>query len=201
MSINDKIKIIEENKDKNYTLVSPTIIKKGVKLIDSYKTLDLYEKMDTNTEKITEEKIVNLISNAKSNDVEVDDYLSLSLIFCGDYDDFIKHNGSFIDFLKDYKEQIVALYKYVVGSEQRHFFVGIAQSETVYNYDYLYLNFSKLLESFDNNNISYEIDTTEDRLSSMYRDDKITRFRISYTPKKELESEKGHQLRKVKKDN
>ena len=34
----------------------------------------------------------------------------------------------------------------------------------------------------------------------MYRDDTATRFAISYSPKKEIESEKGHQLKKIKRE-
>ena len=53
----------------------------------------------------------------------------------------------------------------------------------------------------EKNNVKYEIDTTEDRFTpALYRDDTATRFAISYSPKKEIESEKGHQLKKIKRE-
>ena len=64
-----------------------------------------------------------------------------------------------------------------------------------------YLNLAKLLEEFEKNNVKYKIDITEDRYTpSSYRDDAATRFVISYSPKKDIESEKGQQLKKVKKE-
>ena len=106
-----------------------------------------------------------------------------------------------IDFIMKNKERIVSVYRYVKNTVQREFFVGFAQSETIYNYGYLYLSLAKLLEEFEKNNVKYEIDTTLDRfVPAMYRDDTATRFVISYSPKKEIESEKGHQLKKVRKE-
>ena len=109
--------------------------------------------------------------------------------------------GSPIDFIMKNKERIVAVYRYVKSTEQRKFFVGFAQSETIYNYGYLYLSLAKLLEEFEKIDVKYEIDTTLDRFNpALYRDDTATRFVISYSPKKEIESEKGHQLNKVRKE-
>ena len=80
-------------------------------------------------------------------------------------------------------------------------FVGFSQSKTLYNYGYLYLNLETLLDEFEKNNIKYKIDSTEDRfIPAMYRDEKITNFVISYNPKKEIENEEGHQLKKVRKE-
>ena len=100
------------------------------------------------------------------------------------------------------KKRIVAVYRYVKSTEQREFFVGFAQSETIYNYGYLYLSLTKLLEELAKIDVKYEIDTTTvDRFApAMYRDDTATRFVISYSPEKEIESEKGHQLNKVRKE-
>lgn len=144
--------------------------------------------------------MVNLISNANNNNEETKDYLNFNLVFCGDFDDLPNDIGSLIDFIMKNKEKIVAVYRYVKSTEQRQFFVGFAQSGTIYNYGYLYLSLAKLLEEFEKNNVKYEIDTTVDRyVPAIYRDDTSTRFVISYSPKKEIESEKGHQLKKVKK--
>lgn len=151
--------------------------------------------------KFAEKEIVNLISSANYNDKEAKDYLNFNLIFCGDFDDLPNDMRSPIDFIMKNKERIVAVYRYVKSTEQREFFVGFAQSETIYNYGYLYLSLAKLLEEFEKNNVKYEIDTTQDRFTpALYRDDAATRFAISYSPKKEIESEKGHQLKKVRKE-
>ena len=201
MTLEEKAKFIEESKEKNYLFISPRIIKGGATLVDSYEALELYESMDENTKKFAEKEIVNLISNANYNDKEVNKYLKFNLIFCGDFDDLPNDMGNPIDFIMNNKERIVAVYRYVKSTEQREFFVGFAQSETIYNYGYLYLSLAKLLEQFEKNNVKCEIDTTVDRYApAMYRDDTATNFVISYSPKKEIESEKGQQLKKVRKD-
>ena len=201
MTLEEKAKFIEKSKEKNYLFISPRIIRGGATLVGSYETLELYESMDENTKKFAEKEIVNLISNANYNDKEVNKYLKFNLIFCGDFDDLPNDMGNPIDFIMNNKERIVAVYRYVKSTEQREFFVGFAQSETIYNYGYLYLSLAKLLEQFEKNNVKCEIDTTVDRYApAMYRDDTATNFVISYSPKKEIESEKGQQLKKVRKD-
>ncbi len=201
MTLEEKAKFIEESKEKNYLFISPKIIKGGATLVESYEELKLYENMDENTKKIAEKEIVNLISNANYSNEEASNYLNFNLVFCGDFDDLPDDMGSPIDFIMKNKERIVAVYRYVKSTEERDFFVGFAQSETIDNYGYLYLSLAKLLEEFEKNNVKYEIDTTEDRFTpALYRDDTATRFVINYSHKKEIESEKGHQLKKVRKD-
>lgn len=201
MTLEEKAKFIEKSKEKKYLIISPRVIQGGATLVGSYEALELYESMDENTKKFAEKEIVNLISNAKYNDKEAKDYLNFKLIFCGDFDNLPNDMGNPIDFIINNKERIVAVYRYVKSTEQREFFVGFAQSKTIYNYGYLYLSLTKLLEEFEKNDVKYEIDTTVDRFApAMYRDDSATRFVISYSPKKEMESEKVHQLKKVKKE-
>ena len=201
MTLEEKVKFIKESKEKNYLFISPRIIRGGARLVDSYVTLELYENMDINTEIFAEKEIVNLISNANYNDTEEKAPLDFNLVFCGDFDDLPNNMGSPIEFIMENKERIVAIYKYVKSTEQREFFIGFAQSETIYKYGYLYLNLAKLLEEFEKNNVKYKIDITEDRYTpSSYRDDAATRFVISYSPKKDIESEKGQQLKKIKKE-
>lgn len=201
MTLEEKAKFIEESKEKNYLFISPKIIKGGATLVGSYEALELYENMDDNTIKFAEKKIVNLISSANYSNEEASNYLNFNLLFCGEFDDLPDDMGSPIDFIMKNKERIVAVYRYVKSTEQREFFVGFAQSETIYNYGYLYLSLAKLLEEFEKNDVKYEIDTTLDRFTpALYRDDTATRFVISYSPEKEIESEKGHQLKKVRKE-
>lgn len=201
MTLEEKAKFIEESKEKNYLFISPKIIKGGATLVGSYEALELYENMDDNTIKFAEKEIVNLISSANYSNEEASNYLNFNLVFCGDFDDLPDDMGSPIDFIMKNKERIVAVYRYVKNTVQREFFVGFAQSETIYNYGYLYLSLAKLLEEFEKNNVKYEIDTTVDRFTpALYRDDTATRFLVSYSPKKEIKSGKGHQLKKVRKE-
>ena len=201
MTLEEKAKFIEKSKEKNYLFISPRIIQGGATLVGSYEELELYENMDENTKKFAEKEIVNLISDANYKDKEVDKYLNLTLIFCGDYDDLPNKIGNINKFITNNKERMVAVYRYVKSTERREFFVGFSQSETIYKYGYLYLNLAKLLEEFEKNNVKYEIDTTVDRFTpSIYIDDINTRFKISYNPKKEIQSEKEPQLKKVRKE-
>ena len=200
MTLEEKAKFIEESKEKNYLFISPRTIQGGATLVGSYEALELYESMDENTKKFAEKEIVNLISNANYKNEEAKSYLSFNLIFCGGFNDLPNDMGNTTDFIINNKERIVAVYRYVKGTEERDFFVGFAQTETIYKYGYLYLSLAKLLEEFDKYNIKYEIDTTVDRYTpSLYGDNTSTKFVISYSPKKELESTKGQLLKKVKK--
>ncbi len=187
--------------EKNYLYISPSIIKGGARLISNYDTLKLYENIDDNTSKFAKKEIVNLISKTNYNNEEAKRYLNFNLIFCGDFDDLPNNMGSPIDFIMNNKERIVAVYKYVKDTEQREFFIGFSQTETIYKYGYLYLSLAKLLEEFNKNKVKYEIDTTVDKnTSSFYRDDTSTKFVISYSLENKLESEKGNQLKKVRKE-
>lgn len=200
MTLEEKVKFIEESKEKNYLFISPKIIQGGAKLVSSYETLELYENIDENTKKFVEKEIANLISNANYNNKEEKNYLNFNLVFCGDFDDLPNKIGNLIDFIMENKERLVAVYRYVKSTKEKGFFAGFTQSETIYNYGYLYLSLTKLLEEFEKNNVKYEIDTIEDRFTpALYIDDTATRFAISYSPTKEIESEKGHQLKKIKK--
>lgn len=188
MTLEEKEKFIEESKEKNYLLISPKFIEGGATLVGSYKDLELYENMEYNTIKFAEKEIGNLISSANYNNEEVTSYLNFDLIFCGDFDDLPNDIDSLADFIMKNKERFVAVYRYVKSTKQRELFIGFAQSETVYNYGYLYLSLTKLLEEFEKNNVKYDIiDTSEDRFTpALYRNGTSTGFVISYSPKNKL---------------
>lgn len=195
MTLEEKIKFIEESKNKNYLYISPKIIQGGAQLVGSFDTLELYENMDENTKKFADKEIIDLISNANYNDKEIKKYLNFNLVFCGTYSDLPDNLGSFTDFIMNNKEKIVVVYRYVKSTEENEFFVGFAQSETIYNYGYLYLSLAKLLEELEKNNIKFEIDTTRDNFTpAMYRDDTATKFVISYSPKKEKTRQKKKEV-------
>ncbi|MEE3342584.1 MAG: hypothetical protein VZS44_00655 [Bacilli bacterium] len=202
MNIEDEVRFIEKAKNKEYLLLSPRGIRGGVKLVNNYKTMELYKNMDRNTIEFANIEIVNLISKANYDKEEARRDLKLKLVFDGDYDDLPEDMNNPIDIIMAVKDRIVAVYDYVESTEEREFFVGFSQTETIYNYGHLYLNFAILLEEFDQNNIKYNIDITKDmHTRSIYRDDSVTNFVISYNPKKELEEEKGYQLKKEIKNN
>lgn len=201
MTLEEKIKFIEDSRYKNYLYISPRIIQGGATLVGNYETLELYERMDENTLKFAENEISNLVSKANYNNEETKNHLNFKLIFCGDFEDLPKNVGSFIDFIMSNKEKIVAVYRYVKDTEQRNFFIGFSQTETIFKYGYIYLSLEKLLKEFENNDIKYEIDTIVDRYTpSVYRDDTATKFVISYSPKKDLKNNNGYQLKKTKKE-
>ncbi len=200
MTLEEKIENIKENKAKNYLVISPKIIRGGAKLVDSYETLRLYQSMDENTQKFAEEKIVDLISNAEGK--EIQERMTFHLIFCGDFDDldWPDEIDSPSDYIMRNKDKIVAVFRYVKSTEQRKSFIDFEQMETIYKYDYIYLDLAKLLEEFDKHNIKYEIDTTEDRyIPAMYKDETATKFLISYSPDKENKKGKASQLKRIKK--
>lgn len=183
-----KEKFMSENEDKNYLLISPRMVQGGITLVNNYETLKLYESMDDNTIKFAEKKINNLVSTAISNDKEAKDYLTFQLIFCGDFDELSDDMCSFEEFINSYKERIVAVYRYVQKVKHKELFVGFSQSETTYDYGYIYLNLARLLEELDKASVEYQIDTDNNRFN-LYKQDNSTKFIISYNPKCEMKDE------------
>ena len=192
MTLEEKINFINENKNKYYLFVSPRRIQGGAVLVNSYATLNMYDKMDENTEKFAEEEIVNLVSSA-NNDNSASVELAFNLIFCGTFEDVDKSNcKGFDDFLLKNKDKIVAVYKYVKNSYQRNYFIGFNQSETVYNYGYIYINLKKLLDLFEQNNISYEINNSYNPYNPyIQKDEHATNFIFTYSKNKKLQKTKG----------
>lgn len=181
MTLEEKISFIEENKNKKYLYVSPRIIQGGANLVRDYETLELYENMDENTMKFAEREIVNLVSGA-NNSQEANKDLEFNLVFCGGFDDLPNPLGNHIDFIKNNKEKMVAVYRYLKGAQVGAYFRGIPQ--TIYNYDYVYLNFQLLLEEFKKNNIECSIDLNINNVSHLYND-ATTRLMIQYNPNKD----------------
>ena len=87
MTLQEKIKFIEQEKRKKYLYISPEITQSGARLIGSDESLELYEKMEENTLKFAEKEITNLIIKANRNNGEAKDYLKFDLLFCGGFDD------------------------------------------------------------------------------------------------------------------
>lgn len=185
MTLEEKIKFIKKCEDENNLFISPNIIQGGAILVDSFETLKLYNNMSINTDKFIEE----LLQKFKyRSDSQVIDF---SLVFCGDFEDLPNKRVDFIDFIKDNRDRIIIVYKFIKSVEKRDIFCGFNQFELVKNYDYIYLNFSQMLDGFEKNDIEFNID---------YNDcnDSFTRFIICYNPKKEIDN--GYQFKKVRKE-
>ncbi len=194
MTLEEKAKFIIEREKNNYMFISPRFIQGGATLVNSYRTLQMYESMDENTKKFAKEEIFNLILRANYSNKTEKNYLDFDLIYCGDSDDLLHNRDNNIDFIMNNRDSIVAVYRYVKSAYQS--FIDLVKSDTIYSYDYLYLSLATLLKAFEENNVKYEIGTIYDRFVPDC-EDHSTRFVISYNPKKEIESERGHQLKKV----
>lgn len=194
MTLEEKAKFIIERQKNNYMFISPRFIQGGATLVNSYKTLQLYEHMDENTEKFAEEEIFNLILKANYSNETEKNYLDFDLIYCGDSDDLLHNRDNNIDFIMNNRDSIVAVYRYAKSADRS--FIDLVKSDTIYSYDYLYLSLTKLLDEFEQNNVKYEIGTIYDRFVPDC-EDHSTRFVISYCPTKEIESERGNQFKKV----
>lgn len=188
MNIDDKIKRIQENQEKNYVYVSPRMFTNGARLATNLESLNLFDNMNENTKNFAEDKIVNLISSANINNQEISEELRFNLIFQGTIFDLPDDLGNPIDFILNNRERIVAIYKYVESTEEREFYLKYPRTETFYNYGYLYISLDELLKEFEEKGISYKIDAKDDMhgyMRTAYRDDTETKFVISYNPKKE----------------
>ena len=92
-----------------------------------------------------------------------------------------------------YTEDANHYYRYVKNSYQRNFFVGFSQTETVYNYGYIYINLAKLLDLFEQNDISYDISNSYNPYTQ--RDENITNFIFTYSKNKKLQKNKKDGIR------
>ena len=199
MMVEDKPWEINDFKDLKYLYISPRIIQNGAKLVNDEESLELYKKIEENTIKFAEKLIVDLASSAYYKRQEVEDYLKLKLIFCGDFDDLADKSLNSIDLIFDNKDKIIALYNYAKNSEFKHFFECFPQTETINDHGYIYISFSRLLEEFDKNNIDYEIDINVDRYASLLNKDAMsTIFVIKYNPIKENKNDESIKLKKEK---
>ena len=182
MTIEEKIKLLEERKKENRLFFSPRMISGGAHIVYDYDSLELYENMDEATNTFAEKEIVNLISKAKERNQEAHKILKLNLIFDGDFDDLPEDLSNPIEYILNNKDKFIAVYKYIKDVEEREFFLGFNRVEKTNKYGYIYLNYSKLFSIFEQNNINYEIDLNVNNYNS---GDQETNFILSYNPLKE----------------
>lgn len=179
MSLNETIQQVQ---GQSYLWLSPKGIRGGISLVDSYEKLLLYEKMDENTATFAEKMARSLSDKEKR--------LDFGLVFRGTFKD-VMGNAFTTDFLKKNSERIIAVYQYVSGVKREDVFVGYSRPEITCNYECLYLNFKTLLEVFERNNITLELDSTRDQA---FLDEESTRFIIRRNLQKDFDGEKGQQF-------
>ena len=187
MTLEEKIAFINSEKEKNYLYISPRRIHGGANLVHDYDSLALYENMDHNTKGFAERKITSLRTISRILFGDVSENLELYLIFCGDFDDLPDKKMSYTDFVREYKDKIVAVSKHLENVEKRNYFMNFPQSDYIHHYGYTYLNFAELLKIFNENNVGWMIDNTIDR--SIYNDEDVTKFKITYNPINEMDND------------
>ena len=199
MTLEERKRMIKELSKKYNIYISPRMIQRGMGLVHDSDSLTLFEKMDENTRLFAEKTILDLYSSSKRNDDEAQSHLGVSLVFDGDFSEFLENIGPIEDFIINNKDRFIAIYKYVESTEERTDYIGFYHKETIYNYGSIYLNFAKLLDFFDENDITYRIDLSIDRYTpSAFRDDTITNFVLKYNPKKELDEQEEQIIRRGK---
>ena len=175
MTLEEKVNIIKENKNKKYLYISPRIINGGANLINNYDTLELYQNMDENTSKFAEKAMVDLMS--QTDDDMVKDYLNLNLVFCGDFNDLPEGSINFNNFMLNNIDKIVAIYNCLPDLNQKN---NLAETKKIY------LSLAKLLEIFKENNIEWKIDESINKSGPyIIHNNPTTKFSISYYSKKE----------------
>ncbi len=199
MTLDERKRRIMELRNKFNIYISPRMIQRGTSLVHDSDSLTLFEKMDENTRQFAEKTILDLYSASRGNENEAQSLLKVSLVFDGDFSEFMDKIGPIEDFIINNKEKFIAVYKYVKSTEEITDYIGFFHTETIYNYGSIYLNFAKLLDFFDENDITYRIDLSIDRYTpSASRDDTITNFVLKYNPKKELDEQEEQIIRRGK---
>lgn len=190
MNIEEKIKLMKDNKEKNYCFLSPFFIQKEATIGDTKDTIDLYINMEDNTKKFADNIITDFIIDAAELGIGKDSSINLKLAYAGDWNDYPDNISEFPDFIIKNKDKIVAIYKYVNSVRTEDYFFLYPRTYSSNNYAYLYFNLGTLLTLFDQNNIDYEIATTIDRsIPSLQRNDEYTQFILHYNPLKEIDNQ------------
>ena len=131
-----------------------------------------------------------MISFANYNDGNIINRFDFHLVFCGTWDDLGENIGNNVDVINDNKEKIVAIFRFTKMGRPSDYYNDFLQ------YDYVYLNYIKLLELFEKNNITLEINPNDNNYN-YDMDNNVTYFIATYCPNKEIKKdneENGKQL-------
>ena len=171
-------KIVEEEKGKNYVLISPSVLSYDVSLVRNATTANLFAAKDFYTEYLANEIITDLTVNSsiKERDLTLD--LDLKLFYDDKYDSFPKDMNSPVEMIEYNKDKIIALQRTVLGYQRKPSYVYRNESYDEPIYEYHFVNFKMLLDKFAEKGIKYEIDIPQigDR-----RDEEFTTFHLTYT--------------------
>ena len=160
-----------------YSYISPISIRTGVEIEKG-----LLKDMKENTEKFI------------CNEVSPNNSFVLKLIFRGSLSELPENLSEFPEFVMNNKEKIIALYKYVTGSNRRWKFYGYPYEETDVEYNYIYVDFATIINVFELNGYTCEITEPIKSSQSIYNDALETRFVVS---KKLVEEEGPKRVRKI----
>ena len=130
MTLEERKRMIKELSKKYNIYISPRMIQRGMGLVHDSDSLTLFEKMDENTRLFAEKTILDLCSSSKRNDDEAQSHLSVSLVFDGDFSEFLENIGPIEDFIINNKDRFIAIYKYVESTEER---TAISRSFSVFD--------------------------------------------------------------------
>ena len=199
MTFEEKLKRIKIRDEKNYLLISPTVIEPVGSLVDSDETLELYSHIEDNTKEFVREIMTELVNNAKCYGREDNITVNLGLIFDGNFKSIFDYFNSPEDFIISNKEQIIAIYAYPILDRENTYLEDYYLEEEIQGFGYIYISLEELLSTLDKNNFKYMIDVNANHNWNTTGDDKLlTSFVISYTPEKKVEKENGPKLTRKK---
>lgn len=199
MTFEEKLKRIKRSDEKNYLLISPSVIEPAGSLVDSDETLELYSHIEDNTKELAEEIMTKLVNKAKYYGREDNITVNLGLIFDGNFKSIFDYFNSPEDFIISNKEQIIAIYAYPILDRENTYLEDYYLEEEIQGFGFIYISLEELLSTLDKNNFKYMIDVDANHNWNTTGDDKLlTSFVISYTPEKKTEKENGPKLMRKK---
>lgn len=199
MTFEEKLKRIKRSDEKNYLLISPSVIEPVKSLVDSDETLELYSHIEDNTKELAEEIMTKLVNKAKYYGREDKITVNLGLIFDGNFKSIFDYFNSPEDFIINNKEQIIAIYAYPILNRENTYLEDYYLEEEIQGFGYIYISLEELLSTLDKNNFKYMIDVDANHNWNTTGDDKLlTSFVISYTPEKKIKKENGPKLMRKK---
>ena len=199
MTFEKKLKRIKRNDEKNYLLISPSVIEPIGSLVKSDEVLELYSHIEDNTKEFVREIMTELVNNAKYYGREDKITVNLGLIFDGNFKSIFDYFNSPEDFIINNKEQIIAIYAYPILDRENTYLEDYYLEEEIQGYGYIYISLEELLSTLDKNNFKYMIDVDANHNWNTTCDDKLlTSFVISYTPEKKVEKNNNLKLMRKK---
>ena len=172
------LKIIEEEKDKNYVLLSTSILHQRGNLVSNCGQAKLFALRNIEAENLAHEVSQQLIINAECNDGKSSLPLELELFFEGSYSDLPNgFKNMFID-IENYKNNVIAIKRIITGYKSEPSSVYRYQTVQVPIYEERLIDFKKFLSILKENGVSYSVEFPNigDR-----HDERFSKFIFSYT--------------------